>query len=152
MIVDKPRISDVWDQCHSIAFLMWLFWYLSQWSGSICSIFCNRLYSEDIHCELGWRTFCCIYSVALSLLFCCLSFACTGQYVTSLYFVPLCKMIPQTYTIDTGPSERIGKWGPVPLIFWQISWPYFNQRMGEGRLCSPYRLVPTNISVPTSLH
>ena len=84
-------------------FLLQSFWYLS--------IFCNRLYSEDIHCELGWRTFCCIYSVALSLLFCCLSFACTGQYVTSLYFVPLCKMNPQTYTIDTGPSERIGKWG-----------------------------------------
>ena len=31
-------------------FLVWLFWYLSQWSGSICSIFCNRLYSKDIHC------------------------------------------------------------------------------------------------------
>ena len=31
-------------------FLMWFFWYLSQWSGLICSIFCNRLYSKDIHC------------------------------------------------------------------------------------------------------
>ena len=29
-----------------------LFWYLSQWSGSICSIFCNRLYIKDIHCEI----------------------------------------------------------------------------------------------------
>ena len=31
-------------------FLWWFFWYLSQWSGLICSIFCNRLYSKDIHC------------------------------------------------------------------------------------------------------
>ena len=31
-------------------FLVQLFWYLSQWSGSICSIFCTRLYSKDIHC------------------------------------------------------------------------------------------------------
>ena len=31
-------------------FLWWFFWYLSQWSGSICSIFCTRLYSKDIHC------------------------------------------------------------------------------------------------------
>ena len=33
-------------------FLVWLFWYLSQWSGSICFIFCTRLYSKDIHCAL----------------------------------------------------------------------------------------------------
>ena len=32
-------------------FLVRLFWYLSQWSGSICSIFCTRLYSKDIHCD-----------------------------------------------------------------------------------------------------
>ena len=31
-------------------FLVRLFWYLSQWSGLICSIFCTRLYSKDIHC------------------------------------------------------------------------------------------------------
>ena len=31
-------------------FLVQLFWYLSQWFGSICSIFCNRLYNKDIHC------------------------------------------------------------------------------------------------------
>ena len=31
-------------------FIVRLFWYLSQWSGSICSIFCTRLYSKDIHC------------------------------------------------------------------------------------------------------
>ena len=35
-------------------FLVRLFWYLSQWSGLICSIFCTRLYSKDIHCEM-WR-------------------------------------------------------------------------------------------------
>ena len=33
-------------------FLVQLFWYLSQWSGSIWSIFYTRLYSKDIHCEL----------------------------------------------------------------------------------------------------
>ena len=31
-------------------FIVRLFWYLSQWSGLICSIFCTRLYSKDIHC------------------------------------------------------------------------------------------------------
>ena len=31
-------------------FLVRLFWYLSQWSGSICSIFCTRLHSKNIHC------------------------------------------------------------------------------------------------------
>ena len=31
-------------------FLLWFFWYISQWSGWICSIFCTRLYSKDIHC------------------------------------------------------------------------------------------------------
>ena len=30
-------------------FLEQLFWYLSQWSGLICYIFCNRLYSKDTH-------------------------------------------------------------------------------------------------------
>ena len=33
-------------------FLVQLFEYLSQWSGSICFIFCTRLYSKDIHCAL----------------------------------------------------------------------------------------------------
>ena len=32
-------------------FLVQLFWYLSQRSGLICSIFCTRLYSKDIHCD-----------------------------------------------------------------------------------------------------
>ena len=32
-------------------FLVRLFWYLSQCSGSMCSIFCTRLYSKDIHCD-----------------------------------------------------------------------------------------------------
>ena len=41
-------IADVADQCYTI--LVRLFWYLSHWSGSICSIFCNRLYCKDIHC------------------------------------------------------------------------------------------------------
>ena len=31
-------------------FLLWFFWYISQWSDWICSIFCTRLYSKDIHC------------------------------------------------------------------------------------------------------
>ena len=31
-------------------FLLWFFWYISQWSGWISSIFCTRLYSKDIHC------------------------------------------------------------------------------------------------------
>ena len=31
-------------------FLVRLFWYLSQWSDLICSIFCTRLYSKDILC------------------------------------------------------------------------------------------------------
>ena len=31
--------------------LMRSFWHLSQWSDFICCIFCNRLYSKDIHCE-----------------------------------------------------------------------------------------------------
>ena len=51
-LTNVPTISNVGDQCHSIAFLVQLFWYLSQWSGLICSIFCNRLYSKDIHCDL----------------------------------------------------------------------------------------------------
>ena len=33
-------------------FLVRFFWYLSLWSGLICSIFCTRLYSKDIHCEV----------------------------------------------------------------------------------------------------
>ena len=33
-------------------FLLWFFWYLSQWSGLICSIFCTRLFSKDIHCAV----------------------------------------------------------------------------------------------------
>ena len=33
-------------------FLVQLFWYLSQWSGLICYIFCNHLYSKDIHCAV----------------------------------------------------------------------------------------------------
>ena len=33
-------------------FLLWFFWYISQWSGWISSIFCTRLYSKDIHCAL----------------------------------------------------------------------------------------------------
>ena len=31
-------------------FLMRLFWYLSHWSGLICSIFCTCLYIKDTHC------------------------------------------------------------------------------------------------------
>ena len=31
-------------------FLLWFFWYISQWSGWISSIFCTRLYSRNIHC------------------------------------------------------------------------------------------------------
>ena len=30
-------------------FLLWFFWYIAQWSGWICSIFCTHLYSKDIH-------------------------------------------------------------------------------------------------------
>ena len=33
--------------------LVRLFWYPSQWSGSICSIFCTRLYTTGIHCVTG---------------------------------------------------------------------------------------------------
>ena len=35
-----------------LQFLVQLFWYLSQWSGLTCFIFCTRLYSKDIHCAL----------------------------------------------------------------------------------------------------
>ena len=31
-------------------FLLWFFWYISQWSDWICSIFCTLLNSKDIHC------------------------------------------------------------------------------------------------------
>ena len=31
--------------------ILWFFWYISQWSGWISSIFCTRLYSKDIHCD-----------------------------------------------------------------------------------------------------
>ena len=35
-----------------LQFLVPLFWYISQWSSLICSIFCTRLYSKDVHCVL----------------------------------------------------------------------------------------------------
>ena len=52
MIVDKPRISDVWDQCHSIAFfnVVLLISITVVWLDLF--YFCNRLYSKDIHCVL----------------------------------------------------------------------------------------------------
>ena len=49
-------------------FLVRLFWYLSQWSGLICSIFCTRPYSKDIHCGIHdkFKDFYCFHFVTMA--------------------------------------------------------------------------------------
>ena len=88
-------------------FLVRLFWYLSQWSGLICSIFCNRLYSKDIHCgtrrscqnifQILWpsqrtQTFLLLFRLALAILwtinvcYCCCKVFVSWSLSTTLSF------------------------------------------------------------------
>ena len=66
-------------------FLVRLFWYLSQWSGLICSIFCTPLYSKDIHCAMT--------AYVWSDLMCIRRYSAHGEgpvYMQEHYYVMLC--------------------------------------------------------------
>ena len=108
-------------------FLLWFFWYISQWPSWICSIFCTRLYSKDIHCGIPSITYLeCFYASNAhknKRFICHFSFVCILKPVDSTHPPTSLSMVSVLYAVDLHITLRIKTWVAAYLRFIYI---FFN--------------------------